>query len=106
MDDNKIALVVLSVLVLVGLAGFFSTNSTGSFTAAGDWIQLQPYEACQRIGCTFTEGFNMAQPYREIEGTPTALCECPSGLVSPQTKNVYVPLVQLKEKQTKIPKIV
>ena len=106
MDDKKIALIILSVLLLVGLAGLFTTNSTGRFTSAGDYIQLQPYEACERIGCTFTEGYKMAQPYRETTGVSTVACECPSGLVSPEAKTVFVPLVQLKDQRASVQKTI
>lgn len=91
MDDRKIALIVLVIIALVAVAGFVAIikgKSTGEFTHAGSFIQYQPREACERIGCTFKEGFQMAQPYREIGGAPHVLCECPDGA------EITVPIVQ------------
>ncbi|MEM4263852.1 MAG: hypothetical protein QW666_03085 [Candidatus Woesearchaeota archaeon] len=97
MDDKKIALLLLAIVALVAIAGFIAllkAKNTGEFTYAGSFMQLQPREACERIGCTFKEGFKMSTPYRELSGAPIVMCECPSGLASGEPREVLVPLVQ------------
>jgi hypothetical protein len=88
-EGKGLALVILGMVAIISVAGlvllFNNAGATGNYAIASTFVQFEPKEACDKIGCPL-KGVEGASGYA-TQGPLMAICSCAGG-------DVRTPLVR------------
>lgn len=80
MDEQGkgLAMVILGIVAVIAVVGlvllFSKAGATGKYVTGSEFVQFQPEEACERMGCTL-KGVEVG-PLMRARGSPMAICDC------------------------------